>query len=91
MPLDKALVILRGQKVLKVDKFDYTLHPESKKLVPCKAVEHMPMRSKHTETPISKPEKEVVTEETLITPNKPPKPTKETKPKFEAVDISDIF
>ena len=91
MPLDKALVILRGQKVLKVDKFDYTLHPESKKLVPCKAVEHMPMRSKHTETPISEPEKEVVTEETPITPDKPSKPTEETKPEFEAVDISEIF
>ena len=74
-----------------MDKFDYTLHPESKKLVPCKAVEHMPMRSKHTETPISEPEKEVVTEETPITPDKPSKPTEERKPEFEAIDISEIF
>lgn len=41
-PLDEALIILRGQKVLKVHKFDYTLHPESKKLTPRKAAEHMP-------------------------------------------------
>ena len=29
LPLDEALIILRGQKVLKVGKYDYTLHPES--------------------------------------------------------------
>lgn len=42
LPLDQALVILRGQKILKVEKYDYTLHPESKKLKPRKAVEHIP-------------------------------------------------
>lgn len=42
LPLDNALVILRGQKVLKVEKFDYTLHPESRKLRPRKAAEHIP-------------------------------------------------
>lgn len=42
LPLDEALIILRGQKVLKVGKFDYTLHPESKKLTPCRACDHMP-------------------------------------------------
>lgn len=42
LPVEKALVILRGQKVLKVDKFDFTLHPEAKKLVPSKASDHVP-------------------------------------------------
>lgn len=42
LPLDNALIILRGQKILKVDKFDYTLHPESKKLKPRKATLHTP-------------------------------------------------
>ena len=41
-PLDQALIILRGQKVLKVEKYDYTLHPESKKLVSCRANDHVP-------------------------------------------------
>ena len=41
-PLDQALIILRGQKVLKVEKYDYTLHPESKKLVSCRAADHVP-------------------------------------------------
>lgn len=42
LPLDQALIILRGQKILKVEKFDYTLHPESKNLVPCRATDHLP-------------------------------------------------
>ena len=42
LPLDQALIILRGQKVLKVGKYDYTLHPENKKLKSCRASEHIP-------------------------------------------------
>ena len=42
LPLEKALVIIRGHKVLKVDKYDYSLHPESKKLIPIKASQHVP-------------------------------------------------
>lgn len=42
LPLDQALIILRGQKVLKVGKYDYTLHPESKKLSLCRASVHVP-------------------------------------------------
>ena len=42
LPLDEALIILRGQKVLKVGKFDYTLHPESRKLKESRASDHVP-------------------------------------------------
>ena len=42
LPLDQALIILRGQKVLKVGKYDYTLHPESTKLSLCRASDHVP-------------------------------------------------
>ena len=42
MDIDKALVILRGKKVLEVDKYDYSKHPESKKLHPSKASAHVP-------------------------------------------------
>lgn len=41
-PLDQALVIIRGQKVLKVRKFDYTRHPEAEKLVLEKTEAHVP-------------------------------------------------
>lgn len=50
LPLDDALIILRGQKVLKVGKFDYTLHPESKKLIPCRASDHVPEWRREPET-----------------------------------------
>ena len=42
LPINKALVIIRGRKVLQVDKFDYTSHPEAGNLIPCKASEHIP-------------------------------------------------
>lgn len=50
LPLDQALIILRGQKVLKVGKYDYTLHPESKKMHSCKACDHVPEWRKQPET-----------------------------------------
>jgi len=42
LPINRALVIIRGRKVLQVDKFDYTSHPEADKLTPCKASAHVP-------------------------------------------------
>lgn len=42
LDLQKALVILRGHKVLEIEKYDYTLHPESQFLIPCKASEYIP-------------------------------------------------
>ncbi len=46
LPIHQALVIIRGRKVLQVDKFDYTSHPEADKLIPCKASAHVPEWSK---------------------------------------------
>lgn len=42
LPLDEELIILRGQKVLKAQKYDYSLHPEAKKLLKRKASSHIP-------------------------------------------------
>ena len=42
LPTEKELIIIRGKKLLKADKFDYTKHPEYKNLVPCKASAHNP-------------------------------------------------
>jgi len=50
LPLDEALIILRGQKVLRVEKYDYTLHPESRKLHSCRAVDHIPEWASHKES-----------------------------------------
>lgn len=42
LPLEKALIIIRGHKLLQVDKYDYSLHPEAKLLRSCKASTHVP-------------------------------------------------
>ncbi len=42
MDVDRALVIIRGKNVLEVDKYDYSKHPEAKKLHPSKAASHVP-------------------------------------------------
>lgn len=41
-PLDQALVIIRGQKILRVRKMDYTRHSEAEKLIPEKTDCHIP-------------------------------------------------
>ena len=41
-PLEQALVIIRGQKVLKVKKFDYSHHPDAKRLVLEKTERYVP-------------------------------------------------
>ena len=67
LPVNRALVIARGNKVLQVDKYDYTNHYEAKKLRDCKASAHVPeWRKKPTPTP--KPEQP----KRAPRPNKPP-------------------
>lgn len=68
LPLDSALIILRGQKLLQVEKYDYALHPESKLLTPCKAVNHIPEWRKLPEA-----------EETDFIVKMKPNPLKQTK------------
>lgn len=59
-PLDQALVIIRGQKILRVRKFDFSNHPEAKKLVLEKTEKHMPQWKRREEclrTEVSEREK----------------------------------
>jgi len=42
LPLEQALVIIRGRKILRVEKMDYSRHPEYPKLRSCKASAHIP-------------------------------------------------
>lgn len=77
LPLDQALIILRGQKVMKVEKFDYTLHPESRKFQKSRASDHVPEWRK-------KPEKS----EADFTHLTKPKP-KSKKPKAPKASPSD--
>lgn len=67
LDIDKALIIIRGQKVLKVDKYDYSLHPESAKLHDCKASSYIP------EHPVSGSEAEPACTSARKQPPKKPK------------------
>jgi len=52
LPREDALVIFRGQKVLKVKKFDYTKHPEARKLRECNARDYIPNWRVEQESPV---------------------------------------
>ena len=80
LPITQALVIIRGQKVLKVDKMDYSKHPESSKLHSCKA--HIPewrqMEQEQPAAPAAPPPP----------PTAPKKPArKKSKPSTPAADV----
>lgn len=51
LPIDEALIIVRGMKPLKVNKYDYSIHPDYSKLKGCKASHYVPTwRQKELET-----------------------------------------
>ena len=94
LPITKALVIVRGKKLLQVDKCDYSRHPEYPKLRSCKASEHTPEWSKQIESPAPEPMKEV--KEAPMPQEKPeaadkPAVRKKTKSKIVAADKNSIF
>jgi len=82
LPIDKALIIVRGRKILQVDKCDYTKHPDSKKLTSCKASAYVPEWQK------LKP-KEV--EETPLPKKKPGRKKKASAPTVVPTDKDSIM
>ena len=42
LPIDEALIIISGKKILKVDKLDYSKHPDYSLLHSCKASAYIP-------------------------------------------------
>jgi len=47
LPHQKALVMMRGHKVLKIDKFDYTNHPHANQIIKKKASSYTPQWMKY--------------------------------------------
>lgn len=45
LPHEELLVIIRGQNILKLNKFDYTRHPMSKEMVPVSIMDYNPRSS----------------------------------------------
>lgn len=64
LPHEEMLVIIRGQNILKLKKFDYTLHPISKEMVPVSIMNYHPQHqynpivSEETQIPEEKPKRE---------------------------------
>lgn len=80
LPIDEALIIVRGKKALRVDKYDYSKHPEYRKLRSCKASAYTPeWRTLEMEQPVS-------TSESIPVPPTSKKPKKERKPKSKPVE-----
>ena len=73
MDVDRALVIIRGKNVLEVDKYDYSKHPEAKKLRASKAASQVPAWQAAEKTAEGKE----------VKPN-PPKPAKPKAPHTKA-------
>ena len=85
LPITQALVIIRGQKVLKVDKIDYSKHPEAPKLRSCKASAYIPewRRLEMAAPPTKQQEDSPVSSKHVGTPKRSAKRRalpKETKP-----------
>lgn len=79
LDLDRALIILRGKNVLEVNKFDYSKHPEAKKLRPSKASSHVPTWKKkaeqsRTDQSAQKPAQQVPRQKPQAAKPKQPKP-----------------
>ena len=75
LPHEEMLVIIRGQNMLKLKKFDYTRHPMSKELVPTSIQEYNPRRQY------------VMPRQN---PNTAPAPEAQPKPKFQKLDTTQV-
>ena len=83
LPINKALIIIRGRKLLMVDKCDYTRHPDSKKLTPTKASAHIPQWQKSKATELSPAPPEI--------PFKQPRKKKQTASNVVPTDKNSIM
>ena len=78
LPNKELLIIIRGQKVLRAKKFDYTGHPFAKECVKASIQDYTPSQ---IEPPPTEPEPPVKPEEPLPVPaEQTPAPTEKPKP-----------
>ena len=73
LPNQEMLVIIRGQNILKLEKFDYTKHPMSAEMKPARIMEYEPLRQFVPKAPI---------------PDSPPEPRPKLKPKHKTAKSS---
>lgn len=95
MPPDQELVFIRGEKVMRAKRFDYSLHPEYKRLKSEKAISYEPdweSRRAHDSVAqtLSEPEPQQKRQDTGRGQKKPPAPSK-TSNLLDCVNTGDIF
>ncbi len=95
MPPDQELIFIRGQKVMRAKRFDYSLHPDYKKLKSEKAITYEPdweTRRAHSAAAFSHSDNSLP--QKLPKPNrgqsKPPEPAK-SPVSLKCVNENDIF
>lgn len=92
---DEELIFIRGQKVLKAHRFDYSRHPDYKRLRDCKAIDHVPTwreTRRASSFPGSNDMRKSPTQQQDEAPKKPPESTPlSAVPDAKHVDLNDIF
>ena len=87
LPLGEAIIMIRGKKVLRVDKFDYSEHPEARYLRSEKASAHIPeWRKQENETAV-RPRTELPIQPPAPKPAKRPARTKSTGRKTKQTQL----
>ena len=78
LPLDQELIFIRGMKPLRAQRFDYSRHPEYKKLHHEKAILHEPdWKTSQAQLVSAKPQKAAIPNEHVRPPQKPERQQKE--------------
>lgn len=98
LPPDEELVFIRGEKVFRAHRFDYSKHPDYKKLKSSKAILHEPDWRKTSRVSSLEPPQCVISIDSDPVPEQsdpgivtPPKPSKENTGIGRKVDINEII
>ena len=98
LPPDEELVFIRGEKVFRAHRFDYSKHPDYKKLKSSKAILHEPDWRKTSRASSLEPPQSVISIDSDPVPEQsdpgivtPPKPSKENTGIGRKVDINEII
>lgn len=90
LPVDQELIILRGQKILKAEKFDYTLHPHAQLVSPVHAIDHVPRWRSQAQYPVI-PRREPTTRSAPKNGRKQSTPQKPKDEPLQIVDARQLF
>ncbi len=94
LPNDQVLIIIRGQKILRAWKFDYTGHPYAKEMTKTSIQDYLPSRSgkEPVQAPVpAVPSDSPPSEKPPAAPPPPPKPVKRRPALYESAAPPEDF